>query len=420
MKDKRVVDDKSLIQVAFPRQATVVFFTAIVLGLALIGSSTVFRSYFALNGTQSNLVLCIGAALVLAAFGGQATVRIGGVIMVGVAAVALGLFVYLHSISNSLFLRGTVYFFDYQKYVSLDMSQHNRVLGRITQNDNNPQRSQYDFVLFKSEIDGEIIEISLTDRATKAEHLLSVNVAEVEWAFGDRRRLEWELRVVDVDEEKILTLFERFRKREIAREGIALAPRGASQRTEPAWMSVAFAQGAPQRIDVSLMLERLKSEDSATRRDARNALAQAPVESVSTMMQAFGRQPGDYRLKLGVCVAITQMLRADKKRAPSISRRLTEDDVARLVDVAADPDRTVRVYATEFLVDLGDPRATSLAIQRAAATKNDDARYNWLLVAQAGWPRLTNAEKQALTTPLERARQSSGPKTRALFEKLKF
>ena len=420
MTDQSASDAKSLIQIAFPRQATVVFFTAIVLGLALIGSSTVFRSHFALNGTQSNLVLCIGAALILAAFGGQATVRVGSAIMAGVAAVAIGLFVYLHSISDSLFLRGTVYAFDYQKYVSLEMSQRNRVLGRVTQNDDNPQRSHYDFVLFKSEIDGEIIEISLTDRATDTEHLLSVDVVEVIWAFGDRRRLEWELREKDVDGEKILTLFERVRKKVIAEEGVAPAPRGSSHRTEPAWMSVAFAAGAPERIDVSLMLERLKSEDSATRRDARNALGQAPVESVSTMMQAFGKQLGDYRVKLGVCVAITQMLRADKKRAPSIARLLTEDDVARLVDVAGDPDRTVRVYATGFLFDLADPRATRLAIHRAAATKNDDARYNWLLVAQAGWPRLTHAEKQALAQPLERARQSSGAKTRALFEKLKF
>jgi hypothetical protein len=168
------------------------------------------------------------------------------------------------------------------------------------------------------------------------------------------------------------------------------------------------------------MLERLKSEDSATRRDARNALAQVPVESVPRIMQAFGRQVGDYRVKLGVCVAIAQMLRADKTKAPNISTRLTGDDVARLVGLAGDPDRTVRVYVTEFLVNLGDPRTASLAIQQAAATKDDNARYNWLLVAQAAWPKLTIADKRALAAPLERARESSGAKTRPLFEKLKF
>ena len=58
-------DDKSLIQIAFPQQANVIFCTATILGLALIGLPTIFRSHFALNGTQSNLVVCLGAALVL-------------------------------------------------------------------------------------------------------------------------------------------------------------------------------------------------------------------------------------------------------------------------------------------------------------------------------------------------------------------
>lgn len=79
----------------------------------------------------------------------------------------------------------------------------------------------------------------------------------------------------------------------------------------------------------------------------------------------------------------------------------------------------MRVYATEFLFDLGDPRATKLAIQRAAVTSDDNARYNWLLVAQAAWFKLTEGEKKALADALERAKQQSGTKTRALLDKLK-
>jgi hypothetical protein len=423
MANKGSGDGKSLIQVAFPAQANVVFFTAVVLGLVLAGSSTAFRPYFALNGTQSDLVLCIGCALVLAAFGGQATVRVGGAIMAGAAALALGLFVYLHSISDALFVRGTVHYFDYQKYESLDITQSNRVLGRIEQNDSNPQRSRYDFVLFKSEIDGGTIEVSLTARDTNTEQLLAVDVADVDWAFGDRRRLEWELREVSDGGEKILTLFERSRKREIAREGtVRLSDnqsRSGSNRTGFPWMAIALAAAAPQKVDVPLMLRRLKSDDAGTRRDARNALAQAPLESVPTIMQTFATQLSDYRVKLGVCVAMTQMLRRDTKIAPAIVKLLTNDDVARLVDVTGDPDPTVRVYATEFLVALRDSRATNLAIRRAASTQDDNARYNWLLVTQAGWPTLTAAEKQTLAPQVQQTRQSAGLKTKALSDKLK-
>jgi len=259
------LDSKTLIQTAFPRQPTVAFFTAIVVGLLLLASCTVFRGYFTLNGTHSNLVLCLGVALVLAAFGGQATVRIGGVIMAGVAGLALGLFIYLHTISESLFLRGTVHAFDYSRYDSLDMKVSNRVLGRISQNDRDLRRSTYDFVLFKSEIDGQFIEIGLTERLTKAERVLSVAVADVEWAFGERRKLEWELREVGDEQGKLLTLVERFRKKEVAREGVVGQLDLASHRPTLGWTSVAYAAERSEQINVSLMLERLKSDDATTR-----------------------------------------------------------------------------------------------------------------------------------------------------------
>jgi hypothetical protein len=79
-----------------------------------------------------------------------------------------------------------------------------------------------------------------------------------------------------------------------------------------------------------------------------------------------------------ISVALTAMLYADKKCAPDLRGRLTDDDIAHLVTAAGDSDRTVRVYATEFLVDLGDRRPTKLASPQAA-TSDDNARYNWLL-----------------------------------------
>jgi hypothetical protein len=415
-------DDKSLIQIAFPQQANVIFWSATILGLALIGLPTIFRSHFALNGTQSNLVVCLGAALVLSAFGGQATVKIGSVIMAGVAAVAFGLFVYLQNSSSSLFLKGSVHAFDYNKYEALEMIQTNRLLGRITQNNANPQRSRYDFVLFKEELDGQTIEISLTRRDTKTEQLLLVDVGELASAFGERTRLEWELREVkaepeEVEQEQVVTLWRRFPEKEIAREKVVGVQGAAANRTGWVLIRPAFAQGVLGKIDVALMLERLKSDDTATRRDARAALAKAPIESVPKIMQAFREQFGDYRVKLGICVALTEMLRADKKRASALRSRLTDDDIAPLVSAAGDSDRTVRVYATEFLVDLGDRRSTTLAIQQAAATSDDNARYNWLLVGQSAWGELEKAEKKDLADILAQARQKSGPKTKALFDK---
>jgi HEAT repeat protein len=112
------------------------------------------------------------------------------------------------------------------------------------------------------------------------------------------------------------------------------------------------------------------------------------------------------------------MLRADKDRRTQISSKLNENDLNKLLDAAGDPDRTVRIYATEFLFDLGDKRATKLAIPRAAKTNDDDARYNWLLLSQEGWSMLTQAEIDELEGPYKEAYERSGPKTKKLFDKL--
>ena len=236
------------------------------------------------------------------------------------AGLALGLFIYLHTISESLFLRGTVHAFDYSKYDSLDMKVSNRVLGRISQNDRDLRRSTYDFVLFKSEIDGQFIEIGLTERLTKAERVLSVAVEDVEWAFGERRKLEWELREVDDEQGKLLTLVERFRKKEVAREGVVGRLDLASHQPTLGWTSVAYAAERSEQINVSLMLERLKSDDATTRRDARDALGRASIDDVPAMMQALERQAGDYRVKLGVCAAMVQIVRADPGRGSAVAR----------------------------------------------------------------------------------------------------
>jgi hypothetical protein len=409
---------RSLIQVAFPQQATAVFYSAIIVGLILVASTTVFRLHFALNGTQSNLVLCVGTALVLAAFGGQATVRSGTLIVAGVAAIALGLFVYLQHVSESLFLKGTVYNFNYDKYQTLDMTLTNRVLGGINQNRDNLQRSRYEFVLFKAEVDSQFIEVNLVRRNGNGEQHIEIDVADIQWAFGDRRRLEWELREADGDEEKILTIFERNRNKEIARERVVGVQR-AAKRIPIAFASPVFAATVPAQPDVAKMLERLKSDDQATRRDARAALAKAPIGSLPQIMQTFREQSSDYRVKLGVCVVLAELLRADKTLAPKITKLLSKDDVALVVDAVGDPDRTVRVYAAEFLVGLRDSRATMLAVERAAVATSDNTRYNWLLVAQAGWSNLTDQQKGGLREPLHKAQQQSGPKTTVLFDKLK-
>src|SRR5258708_15906520 len=113
---------KRLIELLFPKNPSVVFFAALQAGFALILLPTAFRSYFAVNGTQANLVLCIGAAIVLVAFG-QATVRIGGFIAAGAAGLAFGLLSYLDRTLDTLLLEGEGANYGDDKHNELEIAQ---------------------------------------------------------------------------------------------------------------------------------------------------------------------------------------------------------------------------------------------------------------------------------------------------------
>jgi len=87
---------------------------------------------------------------------------------------------------------------------------------------------------------------------------------------------------------------------------------------------------------------------------------------------------------------------------------LSDEDLGLILDFAGDPDRTLRIYATEFLYDLDNPRVTEQAIGRAAATDDDSARYNWLFVSQGGWKVLSAEQKEKLQPALATLRQAIG------------
>jgi hypothetical protein len=166
-------------------------------------------------------------------------------------------------------------------------------------------------------------------------------------------------------------------------------------------------------------IEQLKSDDTIIRRSAREDLANVALNVMPLIMQELRKNYKDYRVRLGICVALAQSIRDDKFKADSITKQFTDADLDLLLDAAGDPDRTVRVYATEFLLDLGSPRSAMLAIRRASNTDNAVARYNWIFSAQEGWRKLPTSTKKELVVALEIAARQSGEQTRALINKFK-
>ncbi len=119
-------------------------------------------------------------------------------------------------------------------------------------------------------------------------------------------------------------------------------------------VTAAFAAQSIPRL-----LSNLESDNVAARRDARTELAAIGLPAVRPMMQYWMAKPNIYRIRLGVSVALTDFMRKNKNQRKRISGELGDRDIVLLMQAAADNDRTLRIYASEFLYDLGDPRTAT-------------------------------------------------------------
>ena len=228
----------------------------------------------------------------------------------------------------------------------------------------------------------------------------------------------WEIRKEGDETGSILTLFDISKRTEIAREFNKGRFPIARTMMGPNLINEAYAQKSSV-IDVPQMLEHLKAEDVPTRRSARAALSQAPIDSIPVIMEKLHQEGSNYQVKLGICVALTEMLAPTRPGGPALIQadRGQSQQVARCCRRSGPHGAHL---CNRVLFDLGDKRATKLAIPRAAKTTDDNARYNLLLLSQEGWRKLTLAEKEELTVPLNGAKNLSGEKTLLLFDKLQM
>ena len=138
-------------------------------------------------------------------------------------------------------------------------------------------------------------------------------------------------------------------------------------------------------------------------------------------MKAFhAAGANDYRTQLGVVVALTQTLRDDKRRARAMSERLTPADIVALLKLVEHPDRTMRIYAVEFLFDLGDPRSVSPALNMAKKTTDDERRYDLIFVVSNSYRALPAAERPPASEALRvlSSQPNTGPKAKVLIERI--
>ena len=120
---------------------------------------------------------------------------------------------------------------------------------------------------------------------------------------------------------------------------------------------------------------------------------------------------------LDVSLTSLEVLRAEKARKKEIRALLTPQDIRLLVQASGDPDRTIRVYASEFLYDLGDPRSVTSAFETIGSA-SDDGKYNLILVIQGALPELEASGRQDARSKLQALQPTVGPNTQSRIQQI--
>ncbi len=132
-------------------------------------------------------------------------------------------------------------------------------------------------------------------------------------------------------------------------------------------------------------------------------------------MLELAKKGASYRTQLGLVVAITEMLRKNKDIRAQISELLEDSDLNRLLSLSAHKDRTMRIHATEFLFDLGDPRLFGVVDDLWSDTSSADGRFNFALVLKGAAPQVDRSGTDAAKGQLESYIGSVGAETEQLL-----
>jgi len=98
-------------------------------------------------------------------------------------------------------------------------------------------------------------------------------------------------------------------------------------------------------------------------------------------------------------------------------RRRCDRHLELLTQAAGDPDRTIRIYASEFLYTLGDRRALP-AVQRVFPQTTEDGKYNLVVVLKGVSPVLSTTERSSMNESLRSWRPTVGQTTRTQIDGL--
>ena len=391
-------------------------------GLA-VGFTLILLGGLSLNLSLTNvflgiLVVCSGLSIILGAFGSTAKVTIPGqsMVLVGVAAVAVALFVLLMQEMDGRYVHvqigGDV------KGSQIDFVGDQSYLGSFLESER-----AFDFVIFGKEIGKPVLALYITLPDGTELPFECIDIDNLRPHLGSGKTVVWRFNnetgtLMDVaNRQRIAELGPCREDTDPIRNTPSLQHRPDFSLNLPI-ISVAYAQSdALTTPDTKVLIEQLDSSASYLRREARSQLAKKGIPVIQPLLVRLAEEPLSYRSRLGVIVALTEMMRENKRFRADIINIITDEDLVRLVDASADEDRTIRIYASEFLYDLGDPRAIQISLdQFPLASAN--GRYNLLLVIKGAVPFAPEEQRTKVIDDVTALKSKNTPKTNNLIESI--
>ena len=371
------------------------------------------------------LVVCAGLGIVLGAFGSTASVSIPtqAITLGGVAVIAVALFVILLDRLDNRYvlvsIGGDV------KNAEVEFVGDQNYLGAFQSS-----LGTHDFVVFGNEIKRTQLRVHITledqtefpfDCIKSLRHLRHhlATGKTIEWSFQLPREESGKPTIRDSEGKVIAEDVGGCTLQANALPDSSQLDRGWRLGSMFGFFSTAFAQPVDEVIGTALPqhVMDLESATSHVRRQARTDIAALGTSIVEPLLDQLSQDELSYRLRLGIIVSLTEMMRENKNRRKEIIDMIDVEDLERLVDAAADEDRTTRVYASEFLFDLGDPRAIPVALERIPSA-SVNGRYNVLFAVKGAVPYVPDLEQVGLITELDKLKSGDTPDTNELIESI--
>ncbi len=388
-----------------PRWADPIFRMGLAVGGILLALGLVCQGFTIISATISSLIICSGLGIIFGAFGSTAVINYKGFVVAGVAAISIALLLLVDYMVRDDLVRlridGDV------RGARLDL------VGDETYPGADHER-YFEFVIIGREVKSERLTLIVTmpgeNPTDHREVLFECVPGRAVGAFlGSGRPLQWR--------------FDASREQLVGPQGGPVVsgpcPDGTTTTAEAdkkafSLIGKAFAKDQPS---VGSLIKDLELESAIVRRNARKALTAMGVAAVAPMMAAWTANPDNYQVRLGISVALAEFLRDNKKLRQAVSGLLTVDHLRLLTVASGDPDRTIRIYASEFLFDLGDKRVLPL-VRAAFPSATDDGKFNLIVVLEGTVPALSKTEKNELASMLRQWAPTVGAKTQARIDQL--